>query len=94
MVQPIPRYEEVLTGETRARPGWFGKQILQVEIRSYRLTSWPRAANQHNDRAGESTTYWRDATWLDVHALSAKGFNGLAPGYTSTGQPLSPPARP
>ena len=61
-MMPPNSIERELTGRARVRPGWFGRQILQVEVdhTSYRpfdlerkspLSSWKR---------------WRDATWEDM----------------------------
>jgi hypothetical protein len=59
---PPPRIERELTGRARVRPGWFGRQILQVEVRhtSYRGFDFERA------NPLSSWSRWRDATWEDM----------------------------
>lgn len=57
-----PRIERELTGRARVRPGWFGRQILQIEVRhtSYRAFDFERATPL------SSWNGWRDATWEDM----------------------------
>lgn len=63
MVAPTLRSRTSLTGEIRSRPGWFGKQILQVELKRefYRL---PLA-----DQVLSTAYEWTDATWEDTQVL-------------------------
>lgn len=86
MVPLIRHLDESLTGRIRTRAGWFGRQILQVEVTE-------RVLIHRDPKPARGRTYWRDATSMDAHALAAKGFAGLAPGYDKAGCPLNEPKR-
>jgi hypothetical protein len=66
-------HETTLTGRARARPGWFGKQVLQVEVRTLSFSacppmpgSDPQAWRERMRRQGTVSYAWRDATWEDL----------------------------
>lgn len=72
------RIESTLTGRTRARPGWFGKQIMQVEVSRQHYSLCPPPPGRKDDAAwrefakrGEPVRAWIDATWEDVQALQS-----------------------
>ena len=60
------------TGRRRYRRGWFGKMILQVEIR-HPKANYPRAPRPgpYDPWANGSFTFWRDATEFDVAKVEA-----------------------
>ena len=69
-----------LTGRVRPRLGWFGKLVLQVEVRSPQ-PHYPRAPRPgpHDPWANGSYTYWRDATVEDL-------VTGISLGLSPDGQ--------
>lgn len=76
MVAPLQKVVVVLTGRVRARPGWFGRQVLQVQERSQYRQHIPPPPGRAPDPAWEAGLFtgqpwftWRDATWHDVHAV-------------------------
>lgn len=56
-----------LTGRRRHRVGWFGKMILQVEVK-HPNASYPKAPRPgpYDPWANGHYTYWRDARPGDV----------------------------
>lgn len=58
------RYE--LTGNTRGRPGWFGKYVMQVEKK------WQSFNTPVSTIPLYSGYMWLDATWEDVYSLGVK----------------------
>jgi hypothetical protein len=65
--------ETEFTGRARARPGLFGKQVLQVELRMLTYSACPPPPghdpgqwNAKMRREGSVEYYWRDARWDDV----------------------------
>lgn len=87
------RHEEELTGRARARPGWFGRLVLQVEVL---ITSYsacpPRPGADRNAwrelmrSQGTQRTHWRDATWDDLQARR-RDFKLLRPGLIEPPEP-------
>lgn len=76
VVYPVQHTETRLTGRIRARWGWFGKQVLQVEVATLAYSACPprpgRDPVQWREQMkaeGETTCRWRDATWMDVAEL-------------------------
>lgn len=73
----MPRYREsALTGRARVRPGWFGRQILQVEVGTLTYSSCPPMPGRDPKvwlelmRAeGTVSHHWRDAEWFDMQTL-------------------------
>lgn len=71
------RTEAELTGRVRARPGWFGRQIMQVEVRTFWYSASPpppgRDAAAWREQmiktTGGQRLGWRDATWEDTQVL-------------------------
>lgn len=68
-----------LTGRARVRPGWRGRLVLQVEVKTTIYSACPprpgRDANQWREqmkREGEQSLHWRDAAWQDMHALDQR----------------------
>ncbi|MCG7508517.1 hypothetical protein [Mesorhizobium retamae] len=62
-----------LTGSTRHRVNWFGKMVLQVEVKAYRPdTSLPLSPFVDRMRQVEE---WRDATQKDMHTLHLLDLN-------------------
>jgi hypothetical protein len=66
-----------LTGRTRGRAGWFGKLVMQVEVKS----PWPRYPKAPRQGAYDpwsegSYLFWRDATVADLQRLAALGRGG------------------
>lgn len=66
-----------LTGRSRVRPGWRGRLVLQVEVRTTIYSACPpmpgrnpREWREQMRREGEQRLHWRDAGWDDMHALS------------------------
>ena len=63
-----------LTGRRRYRRGWFGRMILQVEIK-HPLPQYPSAPRPlkpgevYDPWKNGSFTYWRDATEFDVASI-------------------------
>lgn len=89
-------WEWRLTGRARVRPGWFGRQILQVEVRELaysacppRPGSDPVAWRELMRRQGTESSSWRDATFVDVqmHGLILKNWGHEPP----RALPPSPP---
>lgn len=87
-------YDVELTGRARVRPGWFGRLILQVEVRTLTYSACPpmpgvsSAEWRGRMRAdGEATTAWRDATWEEVSTgLTLRNWGHEPP------RPFHPPA--
>lgn len=75
-----------LTGHLRTRAGWFGRQVLQVELATqhYQLVP-PRPDNPSEPASavnvGAPKFAWRDATWSDVQELGILR-GGAAPIFT------------
>lgn len=77
----MPRFHEArLTGHARARPGWFGRQVLQVEVATLSYSACPPMPGSDRKEweakmkeAGETTYSWRDASWADIAFLVACG---------------------
>lgn len=68
MVAPIPRIRETLTGRVRARAGWFGVVVLQVEVR--------RETLDFSDVVLCAWHEWRDARVSDMLSeIFAKQFS-------------------
>lgn len=68
--------ESTLTGRVRARPSWFGKQILQVEVVTTSFSSCPpppgrdaQAWKAKMRAQGDQAFSWRDATWADWQTI-------------------------
>lgn len=73
MVLPIPRVKRTLTGRAQVRRGWFGRHVLQVEVRIERpeskplgLLRWRPSTTPAGPQPVRSRTVWRDATWRDL----------------------------
>lgn len=72
MAYPFPQIETSLTGNVRARPGWFGRQILQVEVcyTPYDRCPPPPGCKDvqewRQQMAGIPWWGWRDAKWWDL----------------------------
>lgn len=51
-----------MTGRARVRPGWFGRQVLQVELRRdyFQLP--------HHEKVLSTRFEWSDATWEHMQA--------------------------
>jgi hypothetical protein len=67
--------ETTLTGRARARPGLFGKQVFQVEVRVLSYSACPPPPGRDPQQwtakmrsEGSVEYYWRDARWDDVAA--------------------------
>lgn len=78
----LPRlYEHSLTGRMRARPGWLGRQVLQVEVATLAYSACPPRPGTTptewdktmRETTGRTTHSWRDATWDDTVALTCWG---------------------
>lgn len=63
-----------LTGKTRVRLGWFGKMILQVQIK-HPNPQYPRAPRPgpYDPWANGHHLIWRDATIEDLQTIHALG---------------------
>ena len=82
MVAPLPRQKRSLTGRVRPRPGWRGKQVLQVEeltewVEAYRAPPPPWSTQAQAaawlarpDKVLSTRTIWRDAEWDDLVGMS------------------------
>lgn len=94
MVAPPSRISTTLTGRARARPGFWGRQVLQVEVELERYTVLPPPP--HRDPStwdvrrpqGSPWLEWRDAMWSDVQQLGGLVATGGAfyPGPAPRGQ--------
>lgn len=64
-----------LTGRVRARPGWFGRMVMQVEIKVDTFSACPPPPACKDPVDWESRMHkgshlcWRDATWFDAAAI-------------------------
>ena len=92
MIMPLPRLRVSFTGRARARPGFMGRQVLQVEL----LVTTHNPADLDRQHPLSVRTEWRDATWEDLQA--APGFvlgtprdQGGAGGTPPTGPSGEPP---
>lgn len=74
---PLFQYtRESLTGRARCRPGWKGKQILEVEVAVSRFSATPKPpGDPRTDSEWESamfkgrSTAWRQATYSDLQGV-------------------------
>ena len=76
MVAMPKKRDTELTGRARVRPGWRGRLVLQVEVKTTIYSACPampgRDVNQWREQMraeGECHRHWRDAAWDDMHAL-------------------------
>ncbi|ACL57579.1 hypothetical protein [Methylobacterium nodulans] len=63
-----------LTGRVRGRPGWFGRVVMQVEVRSPEPL-YPKVPprGQRDVGAQGADTFWRDATVMDLAEINPRG---------------------
>lgn len=64
-MKPPAKYRHECTGRARPRPGWRGRQVLQVEVRWTSFDAFDFDC-LHPLHTGLK---WRDATWEDLQAL-------------------------
>ena len=64
-----------LTGKTRVRVGWFGRLILQVEVKHPKEVSTDQltrchGTTQRHEWAAGAFTFWQDARASDLASIS------------------------
>lgn len=89
---PVKRAEWGLTGRARVRPGWRGRLVFQVEVRTTTFSACPPPLGRDHKSwrdlqrsQGTQRLHWRDATWDDMHALDK--FALVPPGTIEPSQP-------